>query len=122
MNTDEKRAYFSRLSHAQLVDLLVDISSKNPELTMPSATSIVQQKTFSPVPASPKPKVEDEEGYRKHPRAGHGFALSREPADLDILKEDPALKTFSHTLNISDTSTPRRVWGQVTTFGRFLLE
>lgn len=121
MNTDEKRAYFSRLSHAQLVDLLVDISSKNPELTMPSAASIVQQKTFSPVPTSPKPKVEDEEGYRKHPRAGHGFALSKEPSDLDILKEDPASKTFSHTLNLSDSSTPRRVWGQVTTFGRYLL-
>jgi hypothetical protein len=121
MNTDERRAYFSRLSHAQLVDFLVHISSRNPELTMPFTASIAQQKTFSPVPASPRPKVEDDEGYRKYPRAGHGFALSREPADLDILKEDPESKTFSHVLKVSDLYTPRRVWGQVTTFGRYLL-
>lgn len=117
---DERRAYFSNLTHAQLVDLLVDISSKRPDIKMPY-DSTIQQKPFSPRPASPRPKFEDEEGYRKHPRAGHGFALPQNPADLDILKEDPSSKTFSHSLSASTSSTPKRVWSQVTTFGRYLL-
>lgn len=120
MNVEERRAYFASLPYAQLVDLLVDISSKSPDIKIfPAAMAL--QKPFSPVPASPKLKGEDEEGYRKHPRAGNGFALSQDPAELDILKENPASQTFSHVLNVSEASTPKRVWHQVTTFGKYLL-
>lgn len=120
MSADRKRAYFSGLSHAQLVDLLIDVSSKVPDLRVPS-TSLGQQRSFSPAPASPKPKQEDEDGYRKYPRAGHGFVLPSDPADLDIMKEDPQLKTFSYSLNASDPLTPKRVWTQFANFGKFLL-
>ncbi|KAJ5575445.1 hypothetical protein N7450_009344 [Penicillium hetheringtonii] len=120
MSADKKRAYFSGLSHAQLVDLLVDISSRVPDIRVPF-TSLGQQRSFSPVPASPKPKQEDEDGYRKYPRAGHGFVLPSDPADLDIMKEDPQLKTFSYSLNVSDTFTPKRVWTQVANLGKYFL-
>ncbi|OQD76300.1 hypothetical protein PENDEC_c004G06212 [Penicillium decumbens] len=34
--------------------------------------------------------------HRAYPKAGNGFALSSDCTDLDILKEDPESKTFSH--------------------------
>ncbi|KAJ5321187.1 hypothetical protein N7476_004189 [Penicillium atrosanguineum] len=39
--------------------------------------------------------------HRIYPKPGNGFALPWDPADLDILREDPEAKTFSHALHSS---------------------
>ncbi|KAJ5670345.1 uncharacterized protein N7477_005708 [Penicillium maclennaniae] len=46
--------------------------------------------------------------HRVYPKPGNGFALLSDPADLDILSEDPETKTFSHALHVS---VARRVTG-----------
>lgn len=37
--------------------------------------------------------------HRVYPKPGNGFILPSDPADLDILQEDPESKTFSHGLH-----------------------
>jgi hypothetical protein len=37
--------------------------------------------------------------HRVYPKPGNGFVLPSDPADLDILQEDPEAKTFSHGLH-----------------------
>lgn len=39
------------------------------------------------------------EDHRLYPRPGNGFATSTDPADLNILAEDPESQTFSHRLH-----------------------
>ncbi|KAJ5085368.1 hypothetical protein N7532_010139 [Penicillium argentinense] len=115
-----KRAYFGSLTHIQLVDLLVDISFKHPELNIGPPN--VLQKTVSPKAASPKVKAdaEDEEGYRKHPRAGNGFALPQGPEDLDILQEDPESTTFSHLMNFPVAASAGQMWRDLKRAGNAL--
>lgn len=204
----EKRAWLSSLSHSQLVEMLVDISSKNPSVpifpanmkelppskfAVPSARPLSAQSAPTPgkrtheetaainshpakisrtrsnsavpvaslystsspnrqwsssdtadegfvlakmgdgqfmqvpersatpalSPDAPSPYeaelLTDSEGgdipfddHRVYPKPGNGFALLSDPADLDILNEDPEAKTFSHALHVS---LARRVVG-----------
>ncbi|KAJ6113613.1 hypothetical protein N7523_006930 [Penicillium sp. IBT 18751x] len=67
----------------------------------------------APSPYEAELLTDSEEGdipfddHRVYPKPGNGFALLLDPADLDILSEDPDTKTFSHALHVS----ARRVVG-----------
>jgi hypothetical protein len=58
---------------------------------------------------------EEVEDHRLYPRAGNGFRPPLDPADLDILREDPECTTFSHALHgpAKHAKKPVQVWGMV---------
>ncbi|KAJ5818419.1 hypothetical protein N7474_004010 [Penicillium riverlandense] len=58
---------------------------------------------------------EEVEDHRLYPRAGNGFRPPLDPADLDILREDPECTTFSHALHgpAKNAQKPVQVWGMV---------
>lgn len=156
---DECRGYLSSLSHATLVELLVTLADRNPDLpifpgnlkSLPSSIFPLQSGMSVSVSAAPEnPPVasrltqeptnnaisinkngditaeqhptdnnlstagkkrhydevsEDDEAeyevedHRLYPRPGNGLRLSLNPGDLDIMQEDPACPTFSHSLH-----------------------
>ncbi|EEH44320.1 uncharacterized protein PADG_00609 [Paracoccidioides brasiliensis Pb18] len=170
---EQKQGYLSSLSHAHLVNILLDISNSTPDLpifpenlldlpssTLPqttlhapttqprtsnkppfnigeSSTSVstlssqnsltTPQSSIAGHPHPPpisvpvaaeennlalipnnEPSDEDEnedeeymyiEDHRLYPRPGNGFRLPPDSEDLDMLLEDPAWPTFSHSLH-----------------------
>lgn len=109
----ERRSYLSTLSHAALVDLLMDLSDRNPSLPVfPENLRTVMLRNGSKGStsgASPAPKkrrynnaMDDSEygltnEHRLYPRPGCGFRLPPEvEEDLSILLEDPGCPTFSY--------------------------
>ncbi|KAK2750941.1 hypothetical protein FQN57_000015 [Myotisia sp. PD_48] len=144
LSVSERRAYLSNLSHSTLVDLILDISSRRPDIliypsnfqdrllpasnsgtgtTQPAVESKLKEPITprqsnqtldtqtvhsTPLPAiSPTQRLADSnledddsdvEDYRLYPRTGNGFRLPAYSDDLDMLLEDPASSTFSHTL------------------------
>lgn len=65
----------------------------------------LQQNGLPNSPSGGPANVEDDdeddeiEEYRIYPRAGNGFVLPPDSADLDMLLEDPSSTTFSHSLH-----------------------
>jgi hypothetical protein len=127
-SAEERRGYLSGLSHAALVDLLVDLSDRNPTLPIfpRNLKDLKQSKFVGAMPtviSAPRPEPEplpavappsqphrddsssdsgseyEIEEHRLYPRAGNGFRLPPETEDLDILLEDPACPTFSYALH-----------------------
>lgn len=109
----ERRSYLSTLSHAALVDLLMNISDGNPSLPVfpENLRTVIQRdgsKAFTS-DASPVPKkrrynnaMDDSEyglinEHRLYPQPGCGFRLPPEvEEDLSLLLEDPSCPTFSY--------------------------
>ncbi|OJD17737.1 hypothetical protein AJ78_02203 [Emergomyces pasteurianus Ep9510] len=173
---EQKRGYLCRLSHSDLVSLLLDISDSIPDFPifpenlpdLPSSTliqptpqpptiqlnmsdkpplisgqsttsvstlgtqnslttpqssvagqsylppanvdlsAIVEEKRLSPKHDDTPSDDDDDDGdddyvyiedHRLYPRAGNGFRLPPDSEDLDMLLEDPACPTFSHSLH-----------------------
>ncbi|KAL3477899.1 hypothetical protein BJX99DRAFT_120360 [Aspergillus californicus] len=122
-STDNRRRYLSRLSHANLVELLLTLSDQNPTLPMfpqntralpssnfpyPQATvaattnGLISPNAFDSTSSAVEENVNRPtyafQEHRLYPRAGNGIRLSNNAEDLDILQEDPACTTFSHAL------------------------
>ncbi|OJK02879.1 hypothetical protein ASPACDRAFT_23821 [Aspergillus aculeatus ATCC 16872] len=155
-SVEERRGFLSGLSHATLVELLMNISEGNRNLPMfpanlkdhqlsnfsvrpgssavtststsvqgtvlqtnglgASAATSAEESARPPTASAPDvsttsshrrryEETSDEEPeyqfqeHRLYPRAGNGFRLPVGLDDLDILSEDPACSTFSHSLH-----------------------
>ncbi|KAJ5736806.1 uncharacterized protein N7483_001931 [Penicillium malachiteum] len=46
-----------------------------------------------------EPAIDPRYEHRVYPKSGHGFTISSNPADLDILRERADYETFSHSLH-----------------------